>query len=71
MRSVPGDGLVDPLGEVRVFGLPAQLAAELGAVDVGAFAIGADDVGLADSPPPRENPSGFIRWLIKAVFRFM
>ncbi len=58
MRSVPGDGLVEPLGEVRVFGLPAQLAAELGAVDVGAFAIGADDVGLADSPPLVRIPPG-------------
>lgn len=70
MLSVPGDGLVEPHGEVRVFGLPAQLAAEPGAVNVGALTIGADDVGLAD-PPPREDPSGFIRWLIKAVFRFM
>ena len=40
--GVPGDGLVEPLGEVRVLGLPAQLAAELGGVDgVAAVVAGA------------------------------
>ena len=40
--GVPCDGLVQPLREVRVPGLPAQLAAELGAVDgVAAVVAGA------------------------------
>ena len=40
--GVPGDGLIEPLGEVRVPGLPAQLAAELAAVDgVAAVVAGA------------------------------
>ena len=88
--GVPGDGLVEPLGEVRVLGLPAQLAAELGGVDgvaavvagavahpvevvgrlsqareyraqhvdVGALAVGADEVGLPHLALGEDGPHG-------------
>ena len=52
--GVPGDGLVQALGEVRVLGRPAQLAAELGAVDgVAAVVAGAvaHPVEVVDRPP--------------------
>ena len=88
--GAPGDGLVEPLGEVRVLGLPAQLAAELGGVDgvaavvagavahpvevvgrlsqareyraqhvdVGALAVGADEVGLPHLALGEDGPHG-------------